>query len=66
MVAQKQDPVEVESPGRKKAAEEKTRGGLLRTGDRCHRDEDGWLHFDFRKGGGLRRHGDFIQPEYVE
>jgi crotonobetaine/carnitine-CoA ligase len=66
VVAQKQGPVEVEYLGRKKASEEKTRGGLLRTGDMCHRDEDGWLFFDFRRGGGLRRHGDFIQPEYVE
>ncbi len=32
----------------------------------CHRDNDGWYYFDFRKGGGLRRQGDFIQPEYVE
>ena len=31
-----------------------------------HRDEEGWLYFDFRKGGGLRRQGDFIMPEYVE
>jgi len=29
-------------------------------------DENGWLFFDFRKGGGLRRQGDFILPEYVE
>ena len=27
----------------------------------CHRDENGWFFFDFRKGGGLRRHGDFIR-----
>ncbi|HOS96275.1 MAG TPA: AMP-binding protein [Deltaproteobacteria bacterium] len=66
VVAQKQGPVEVEYLGRKKASEEKTRGGLLRTGDMCHKDTGGWLYFDFRKGGGLRRHGDFIQPEYVE
>ena len=31
-----------------------------------HQDEEGWLYFDFRKGGGLRRQGDFIMPEYVE
>jgi crotonobetaine/carnitine-CoA ligase len=31
-----------------------------------HRDENGWLYFDFRQGGGLRRQGDFIMPEYVE
>ncbi len=66
VVAQKQGKVEVEYLGKKKASEEKTRGGVLRTGDMCHKDKDGWLFFDYRKGGGLRRHGDFILPEYVE
>lgn len=66
VVAQKQGKVEVEYLGKKEASEEKTRGGVLRTGDMCHKDENGWLFFDFRKGGGLRRQGDFILPEYVE
>ncbi len=66
VVVQKQGKVEVEYLGKKKASEEKTRGGMLRTGDMCHKDADGWLFFDFRKGGGLRRQGDFIMPEYVE
>jgi crotonobetaine/carnitine-CoA ligase len=57
---------EVEYHGKKDASEAKTRGGWLRSGDMVHRDEDGWLYFDFRKGGGLRRQGDFIMPEYVE
>ena len=57
---------EVEYHRNKKASEEKTRGGWQRSGDMCHTDEDGWFYFDFRKGGGLRRQGDFIQPEYVE
>jgi crotonobetaine/carnitine-CoA ligase len=56
----------VEYLGNKKASEAKTRGGVLRSGDMCHRDKDGWLYFDFRKGGGLRRQGDFIMPEYIE
>lgn len=57
---------EVEYYGNQKASEEKTRGGWLRTGDMCHRDSEGWFHFDFRAGGGLRRQGDFIQPGHVE
>ena len=57
---------EVEYHGKRDASEAKTRGGWLRSGDMCHRDENGWFFFDFRKGGGLRRHGDFILPEYVE
>ncbi|RJP31884.1 MAG: hypothetical protein C4536_06935 [Actinobacteria bacterium] len=48
------------------ASEEKTRGGWLRSGDMVHRDEEGWLFFDYRKGGALRRAGDFIKPDLVE
>lgn len=62
----KEGKAEVEYLGNKKASEAKTRGGVLRSGDMCHKDKDGWLYFDFRKGGGLRRHGDFIMPEYIE
>lgn len=57
---------EVVYHGNQEASESKTRGGWLRSGDIAHRDEDGWFYFDFRKGGGLRRQGDFIMPEYVE
>jgi len=57
---------EVEYVGKKEASEAKTRGGWLRTGDVGHKDENGWFFFDYRKGGGLRRSGDFIQPDYVE
>lgn len=56
----------VEYFGNPKASEEKTRGGWLRSGDICHTDKDGWLFFDYRKGGGLRRNGDFINPGFVE
>ncbi len=57
---------EVEYHGDRAASEAKTRGGWARTGDMVHQDADGWLFFDYRKGGGLRRQGDFILPEYVE
>ncbi|MBI5843388.1 MAG: AMP-binding protein [Deltaproteobacteria bacterium] len=57
---------EVAYYGKEKESAEKTRGGWLRSGDICHTDADGFFYFDFRKGGGLRRHGDFIQPDYVE
>jgi len=48
------------------ASEQKTAGGWLRSGDICHRDAEGWLYFDYRKGGGIRRNGDFINPGFVE
>ncbi|RJP84298.1 MAG: ATP-dependent acyl-CoA ligase [Desulfobacteraceae bacterium] len=57
---------EVEYLGKKEASEKKTRGGWLRTGDMGHTDAAGWFFFDYRAGGGLRRAGDFIQPQYVE
>jgi crotonobetaine/carnitine-CoA ligase len=31
-----------------------------------HADADGWLFFDFRAGGGIRRNGEFVQPGAVE
>ncbi len=48
------------------ASQKKTLGGWLRSGDICHRDADGWLFFDYRKGGGIRHNGDFISPGFVE
>lgn len=48
------------------ASAKKTEGGWLRSGDICHRDADGWLYFDYRKGGGIRHNGDFINPGFVE
>jgi crotonobetaine/carnitine-CoA ligase len=58
--------VEVEYLGNKEASEKKTWGGWLRSGDICHRDEEGWFYFDYRKGGGLRHNGDFVNPGFVE
>jgi crotonobetaine/carnitine-CoA ligase len=49
-----------------RASSLKTEGGWLRSGDICHRDAEGWLYFDFRKGGGIRHNGDFINPGFVE
>ncbi len=57
---------EVDYLGKKDASEKKTRGGWFRSGDMGHVDENGWFFFDYREGGGLRRAGDFIQPDTVE
>jgi crotonobetaine/carnitine-CoA ligase len=56
----------VEYHGNREASESKTRGGWLRSGDIGHADPDGWLFFDYRKGGGIRRNGDFINASFVE
>lgn len=48
------------------ASRAKTEGGWFRTGDMVHMDADGWLFFDYRAGGGIRRNGDFINPGFVE
>lgn len=48
------------------ASRKKTRGGWIRSGDIVHVDADGWFFFDHRAGEGLRRAGDFIQPDAVE
>jgi crotonobetaine/carnitine-CoA ligase len=56
----------VEYHNNPEASTESTRGGWIRSGDMVHRDENGWLYFDFRKGAGLRRQGEFIMPEYVD
>jgi crotonobetaine/carnitine-CoA ligase len=59
-------PTEIRYLDDPEASAAKTRGGWIRTGDMCHADGEGWLFFDYRKGGGLRHNGDFVLPDYVE
>ena len=60
------EPAKVEYFGNREASEKKTRAGWLRSGDVGHADEEGWLFFDYRKGGGIRHNGDFVNPGFVE
>jgi crotonobetaine/carnitine-CoA ligase len=60
------EPPRVEYDGNAEASAHKTRGGWLRSGDMGWRDAEGWLFFSHRKGGGLRRSGDFVNPGFVE
>ncbi len=48
------------------ASTEKTRDGWLRMGDIGYQDEQGWYYFLYRKGGGIRHNGDFVNPAFVE
>jgi crotonobetaine/carnitine-CoA ligase len=57
---------EVEYYDDPEASAKKTQGGWLRSGDMGHRDADSWYYFDYRKGGGLRHNGDFVNPGFVE
>ncbi|WP_022980671.1 AMP-binding protein [Ideonella sp. B508-1] len=60
------EPYQVAYHGQPEASAKKCLGGWLRMGDVVHADADGWLYFDFRKGGGIRRNGEFIQPAGLE
>ncbi len=59
-------PFKVEYFGNPQASINKTEGGWLRMGDVVTEDTDGWLFFQYRKGGGIRCNGDFINPAFVE
>lgn len=48
------------------ASNKKTAGGWLRMGDIGYRDAQGCFYFLYRKGGGIRHNGDFINPAFVE
>ncbi len=56
----------VEYFGNQEASKKKIRKGWNRSGDVGHSDEEGWLFFDYRAGGGIRHNGDFINPSFVE
>jgi carnitine-CoA ligase len=59
-------PFKVEYHGNPQASTRKCAGGWLHMGDVVVEDSDGWLFFQYRKGGGIRCNGDFINPAFVE
>lgn len=59
-------PMVVEYFRNPEASRLKCAGGWLHMGDIVREDDDGWLFFLHRKGGGIRRNGDFINPGFVE
>lgn len=60
------NPVVVSYLNNPKTSQKKVVDGWFRTGDIVHADSEGWLFFDYRAGGGIRRNGDFINPSFIE
>lgn len=48
------------------ASQRKGQGGWLWTGDIVRADAHGWLYFEHRRGHGIRRNGEFIDPAQIE
>ena len=59
-------PFKVEYFGNPEASARKCKDGWLRMGDIVRQDQNGWLFFEFRKGGGIRHNGDFVNTAFVE
>ncbi|SPD66837.1 Acetoacetyl-CoA synthetase [leucine] (plasmid) [Cupriavidus taiwanensis] len=59
-------PVTVEYVGAPEASKLKCAGGWLHMGDIVRTDADGWIFFSHRKGGGIRRNGDFVNTAFIE
>ncbi|MFR0693566.1 AMP-binding protein [Enterobacterales bacterium AE_CKDN230030158-1A_HGKHYDSX7] len=59
-------PYRVEYFGNPEASAKKCAGGWLHMGDVVVADEAGWLFFQYRKGSGIRRNGDFISSAFIE
>lgn len=59
-------PFKVEYFGNPEASAKKCKDGWLHMGDVIREDENGWMFFEHRVGGGIRRNGDFVNPGFVE
>jgi crotonobetaine/carnitine-CoA ligase len=59
-------PFNVEYFGNPDASAKKCKDGWLHMGDVVRADENGWIFFEYRKGGGIRHNGEFINPAPIE
>lgn len=59
-------PFKLEYFGNPEASAKKSKDGWLHMGDVVREDENGWLFFEYRKGGGIRHNGEFINPAPIE
>ena len=59
-------PAKVEYYRNPEASIAKVKDGWLQMGDIVVEDQDGWLFFLHRKGGAIRRNGEFINAGFIE
>ena len=59
-------PAKVEYYRNPEASLAKVKDGWLHMGDIVVADQEGWLYFQYRKGGAIRRNGEFINPGFIE
>lgn len=59
-------PFQVEYVGNPEASAAKCKDGWIHMGDIVHEDAEGWLFFEYRKGGAIRRNGDFVNTAFIE
>lgn len=59
-------PFRVEYYGNPEASAIKGKDGWLHMGDIVREDSEGWLYFEHRKGGGIRRNGEFVDSAAIE
>lgn len=48
------------------ASAKKVVDGWLMSGDMARMDDEGWVFYEFRKGGGIRRNGEFLSTTFIE
>ena len=59
-------PYKVEYFNNPEASAKKCAAGWLHMGDVVTQDAEGWLFFQYRKGSGIRRNGEFISSAFIE
>jgi len=59
-------PAKVEYYRNSEASAAKVKDGWLHMGDIVVADQDGWIFFLYRKGGAIRRNGEFINSGFIE
>lgn len=48
------------------ASARKVVDGWLLSGDMARMDAEGWIYYEYRKGGGIRRNGEFVSTAFIE